>query len=155
MMVAWNIALDLKYVVQRARPVVTDPVSSVPGYSFPSGHAANSAAAATAIVIMNWPLLKTTAAKVVACTVASAIAVLTALDRVFLGVHFPSDVQRRASSWARDWCWRRTPATAAGTPPTPPTCRTPPRTSTPPWRSPTPTGERAYGSAEPPEENPR
>jgi undecaprenyl-diphosphatase len=34
MMVAWNIALDLKYVVQRARPVVTDPVSSAPGYSF-------------------------------------------------------------------------------------------------------------------------
>ncbi len=92
MMVAWNIALDLKYVVQRARPVVTDPVSSAPGYSFPSGHAANSAAAATAIVIMIWPLLRTTAAKVVACSVASAIVVLTALDRVFLGVHFPSDV---------------------------------------------------------------
>ncbi len=92
MMVAWNIALDLKYVVQRTRPIVTDPVSSAPGYSFPSGHAANSAAAATAIVIMIWPLLTTTAAKVVACSVASAIVVLTALDRVFLGVHFPSDV---------------------------------------------------------------
>jgi undecaprenyl-diphosphatase len=92
MMVAWNIALDLKYVVQRTRPIVTDPVSSAPGYSFPSGHAANSAAAATTIVIMIWPLLTTTAAKVVACSVASAIVVLTALDRVFLGVHFPSDV---------------------------------------------------------------
>ena len=41
---------------------------------------------------MIWPLLKTTAAKVVACTVASAVVLLTALDRVFLGVHFPSDV---------------------------------------------------------------
>jgi undecaprenyl-diphosphatase len=92
MMVAWNIALDLKYVVQRARPVVTDPVSSAPGYSFPSGHAANSAAGATVIVIMVWPLLKTTAAKVVVCGVAGAVVVLTALDRVFLGVHFPSDV---------------------------------------------------------------
>ena len=92
MMVAWNIALDLKYVVQRARPIVSDPVSSAPGYSFPSGHAANSAAAATAIVIMIWPRLTTTAARVVACGVAVAIVVLTALDRVFLGVHFPSDV---------------------------------------------------------------
>ncbi len=92
MMVAWNIALDLKYVAQRARPIVTDPVSSAPGYSFPSGHAANSAAAATAIVSMIWPLLTTTAAKVAACGVATAIVVLTALDRVFLGVHFPSDV---------------------------------------------------------------
>ena len=92
MMVAWNIALDLKYVVQRARPVVSEPVASAPGYSFPSGHAANSAAAATVIVIMIWPLLKSTAAKVVACSVASAVVLLTALDRVFLGVHFPSDV---------------------------------------------------------------
>ncbi len=92
MMVAWNIALDLKYLVQRARPVVTDPVASAPGYSFPSGHAANSAAAATVIVIMIWPLLKTTTAKVVACSVASAVVLLTALDRVLLGVHFPSDV---------------------------------------------------------------
>jgi membrane-associated phospholipid phosphatase len=92
MMVAWNLALDLKYVVQRTRPVVIDPVSSAPGYSFPSGHAANSAAAATVIVIMIWPLLKTTAAKVVACSVAGTVVLLTALDRVFLGVHFPSDV---------------------------------------------------------------
>jgi undecaprenyl-diphosphatase len=92
MMVAWNIALDLKYVVQRARPIVTDPVSSAPGYSFPSGHAANSAAAATVIVIMIWPLLRSTAAKVIAYSVAAAVVLLTALDRVFLGVHFPSDV---------------------------------------------------------------
>ena len=92
MMVAWNLALDLKYVVQRTRPVVVDPVSSAPGYSFPSGHAANSAAAATVVVLMIWPLLKSTAAKVVACSVAAAVVVVTALDRVFLGVHFPSDV---------------------------------------------------------------
>lgn len=92
MMVAWNLALDLKYVVQRARPIVTDPVSSAPGYSFPSGHAANSAAAATVIVIMIWPLLKSTEAKVVTCCIAGVIVVVTALDRVFLGVHFPSDV---------------------------------------------------------------
>jgi len=92
MMVAWNLALDLKYVVQRARPTVADPVAAAPGYSFPSGHAANSAAAATVIVILIWPLLTSTAAKLVTCCVAGAIVVLTALDRVFLGVHFPSDV---------------------------------------------------------------
>jgi membrane-associated phospholipid phosphatase len=92
MMAAWNIALDLKYLVQRARPVVTDPVSSAPGYSFPSGHAANSAAAATVVVLVIWPLLRTTTARAVACSIAGTVVLLTALDRVFLGVHFPSDV---------------------------------------------------------------
>jgi undecaprenyl-diphosphatase len=92
MMVAWNLALDLKYIVQRARPEVADPVSHAPGYSFPSGHAANSAAAATVITLMIWPLLRSRAAKATACLLAGIVVLLTALDRVFLGVHFPSDV---------------------------------------------------------------
>jgi membrane-associated phospholipid phosphatase len=91
MMVAWNIALDLKYVVQRVRPVVDDPVSSAPGYSFPSGHVANAAAASTALVFLLWPLLRTTTARAGVVGVAGAVVVLTMLDRVYLGVHFPSD----------------------------------------------------------------
>ena len=51
MMLGWNLALVLKYVVQRARPVVDDPVSHSPGYSFPSGHAANAAIVATVVVV--------------------------------------------------------------------------------------------------------
>ncbi len=92
MMAAWNIALDLKYLVQRARPVVADPVSHAPGYSFPSGHAANTAAAATVVALMVWPLLKTTSARYAVCSLAALLVALTAADRVFLGVHFPSDV---------------------------------------------------------------
>ncbi len=92
MMVAWNLALDLKYVVQRARPVVEDAVSHAPGYSFPSGHAANAAAAATVVSIMVWPLLRSRAARCATVGVACMVVLVTALDRVFLGVHFPSDV---------------------------------------------------------------
>ncbi|MDQ2781449.1 MAG: phosphatase PAP2 family protein [Actinomycetota bacterium] len=92
MMVAWNIALDLKYIVQRTRPVVEQAVSHAPGYSFPSGHAADTAAAATVVSLMVWPLLRTRWQKALVCDLAAAVVVLTALDRVFLGVHFPSDV---------------------------------------------------------------
>lgn len=92
MMMAWNIALDLKYVVQRTRPVVEHAVSHAPGYSFPSGHAANAAAAATAVSVMVWPLLRTGSLKALSSGLAAGVVVLTALDRVFLGVHFPSDV---------------------------------------------------------------
>ena len=92
MMLVWNLNLDLKYVVRRLRPVVEDPVSLAPGYSFPSGHTANTAAAATAIVIVFWPLLRSRRARVGVVGAAVTVSVLTALDRVFLGVHYPTDV---------------------------------------------------------------
>jgi membrane-associated phospholipid phosphatase len=92
MMVAWFIGLLAKYVFQRARPVVEDPVSQAPGYSFPSGHALNSAAWATIVVILLWPLLKPLWARVVAVVLATLVVLVTALDRVLLGVHYPSDV---------------------------------------------------------------
>ncbi len=91
MMVAWNLQLVLKEVVQRARPVVSDPISHAPGYSFPSGHAANAAAAVTILVLLLWPLVgpRHRAPLVVAIV---TFVLLTALNRVFLGVHYPSDV---------------------------------------------------------------
>ena len=92
MMVAWFIGLVAKSVFQRARPVVEDPVSRAPGYSFPSGHALNSAAWATIVVILLWPLLKPLWARVTAVVLATLVVLVTALDRVLLGVHYPSDV---------------------------------------------------------------
>lgn len=91
MMVAWNLQLVLKEVVRRARPVISDPVSHAPGYSFPSGHAANAAATATIVTLLVWPVLSRRAQRVVLIG-AVAYALITAADRVFLGVHFLSDV---------------------------------------------------------------
>lgn len=91
MMVAWNLQLVLKEVVRRARPIVVDPVSTAPGYSFPSGHAANAAAASAVVVLLLWPLLERRG-RAVALAAAAVLTVGTALDRVFLGVHYPSDV---------------------------------------------------------------
>ncbi len=91
MMLGWNLALVLKYVVQRARPVVDDPVSHSPGYSFPSGHAANAAIVATVVVLLCWPLLRR-GGRVILLVVAATFVLSVCLDRVFLGVHYPSDV---------------------------------------------------------------
>ncbi|NNM47406.1 phosphatase PAP2 family protein [Knoellia koreensis] len=91
MMVAWNVGLLLKLVVHRARPVIDDPLSHAPGYSFPSGHAFNAAVVATVVVFLLWPLLSPTARRV--STMVAVVGVLAVgLDRVFLGVHFASDV---------------------------------------------------------------
>lgn len=92
LMVSWMVGIAAKEIFQRARPVVEDPVSKAPGYSFPSGHALNAAAWATTVVVLLWPLLRSVAARTAAVVLATAFIVVTALDRTFLGVHYPTDV---------------------------------------------------------------
>jgi membrane-associated phospholipid phosphatase len=91
LMVAWGVQLVAKQVVQRARPVVEDAVAHAPGYSFPSGHAANTAAACAVLTVLLWPLLGRRG-RVAVPTAAAVVVLMTAADRVLLGVHYPSDV---------------------------------------------------------------
>jgi len=77
----------LKNTAERARPPIADPgldpIGAIPAStSFPSGHAATAFAAAVAVGLLcprlRRPLL--------------ALAALVALSRVYLGVHYVSDV---------------------------------------------------------------
>jgi membrane-associated phospholipid phosphatase len=90
-LVGWGVEALLKVVVRRDRPVVDDAVAHASGFSFPSGHAANTTTAAIALTVLVWPLLGRRA-RVAVPTGAGVVVVLTALDRVLLGVHHPSDV---------------------------------------------------------------
>jgi undecaprenyl-diphosphatase len=91
MMVVWGAAALLKLVVGRERPVVADAVWDHGGLSFPSGHATNSAAMALGLTLLLWPLVgrRTRGLLVLGAILLVSLAVL---DRVFLGVHYPSDV---------------------------------------------------------------
>ncbi|WP_448631392.1 phosphatase PAP2 family protein [Cellulomonas soli] len=91
-LVAWVVANVAKELVQRARPVLDAPVANAAGYSFPSGHAANTASMTTALVVLVWPELRTRRARTLAVLAAVGLTGLTAADRVLLGVHYPSDV---------------------------------------------------------------
>ncbi|WP_248255987.1 phosphatase PAP2 family protein [Georgenia sp. EYE_87] len=91
LMLTWGLNLVVKTGVQRARPVVDEAVAHAPGFSFPSGHAMNTAAAGIVVTALVWPLLGPRARAVVPL-VAGLLVVLTGLDRVLLGVHYPSDV---------------------------------------------------------------
>lgn len=89
---AWGFANLAKEIARLARPVLDEPLTHAGGYSFPSGHASTTAAWSTTIVVLVWPLLHSRRAKALAVSGAGLLMVLTALDRVLLGAHFPTDV---------------------------------------------------------------
>ena len=92
MLVGWNLGLLVKLAVQRARPVVADPVSHAPGYSFPSGHVFNVTFAFTVTADGLAAAERAQPGRPAALVAGVAVVVvITCLDRVYLGVHFPSD----------------------------------------------------------------
>ena len=86
---AWLVAWVLKRVFDRARPTLATldrvPRDVADGFAFPSTHAAIAAALATVVVLSG------VGGRAIAA-VAVAGAVLTAVARVHLGVHWPLDV---------------------------------------------------------------
>ncbi len=91
MAVGWAIASLLKLLVHRARPEIDDPIAQHTGFSFPSGHATNNAIVFTVVLVLLWPLLGTGLRRLLV-GVGAAWVLVTCVDRVFAGAHFPSDV---------------------------------------------------------------
>lgn len=87
----WWFAALLKLLVGRERPAQELAVGWAPGLSFPSGHAANAAIFATVVLLLIAPAVTRRTLRA-AAWVLGALVLLTCLDRVFLGVHHPSDV---------------------------------------------------------------
>lgn len=81
-----------KRLYARARPEVVDHLLQVESYSFPSGHASGSAALYLTVAVVLGRHLPTTRDRLwlLACT--SLLALTIGLSRIYLGVHYPSDV---------------------------------------------------------------
>jgi undecaprenyl-diphosphatase len=80
----------LKLLVGRHRPDLLDPVARASGYSFPSGHALNSALGATVFLLVLLPVAGR--ARGLLRAEAIVIPLITGLSRIGLGVHWTSDV---------------------------------------------------------------
>jgi undecaprenyl-diphosphatase len=82
----------LKYFFQRARPSFDDPLLTLATYSFPSGHTVN----ATLLygVLACWLVMRFRGAGQRAAIIAGAVLMtaLVGLSRMYLGVHYLSDV---------------------------------------------------------------
>lgn len=81
----------VKHAVNRARPVLPDPVAHENGLSFPSGHAQSAMVAYSVLLLVFWSTLNG-AWRRLAVTASVLMVLAIGFSRVALGVHFVSDV---------------------------------------------------------------
>lgn len=88
----------LKFIFQRDRPALWHHLVDETNFSFPSGHAMISTGFATALIVLFWNT------KYRWATVALAITgmFLVGLSRLYLGVHYPSDI---LAGWCVSVAW--------------------------------------------------
>jgi membrane-associated phospholipid phosphatase len=82
----------LKVGFHRDRPVFDEPLASAGAYSFPSGHALVSLVAYGALAFVLATHLRTPHARVACFAGAGLLAVAIGFSRLYLGLHFLSDV---------------------------------------------------------------
>lgn len=92
----------LKLVYDRPRPDIVDHLVQTHTASFPSGHATMSAVVYLTLAALVVRLVDSLAVRVYVVCAAVALTVMVGLSRVYLGVHWPSDV---AAGWALGAAW--------------------------------------------------
>jgi undecaprenyl-diphosphatase len=86
-----------KNFIERSRPENIVPLVQVSGFSYPSGHSLASASLYLTMAILMVRYLPTTKARVLLLGLAISVILLVCVSRVYLGVHYPSDVASGAS----------------------------------------------------------
>ncbi|MBX6395022.1 MAG: phosphatase PAP2 family protein [Alicyclobacillaceae bacterium] len=80
----------LKWGFQRPRPWYG--LVTADGYSFPSGHAMEAFVLYGTLGILLWSYVQSPAVKMVLILVLAAVVIAVGISRVYLGVHYPTDV---------------------------------------------------------------
>lgn len=81
----------LKHIVQRPRPIEFRIIDET-GYSFPSGHSMVSAAFYGFFIYLIYKNVKNKFVKYISIIFLSLLIILIGLSRIYLGVHYASDV---------------------------------------------------------------
>lgn len=98
----WVLNSLLKLVFARPRPDVVPHLRDVMSPSFPSGHAMTSAAVYLTLGAMLMRISERRLTKIYCMTIAMVATLLIGASRVYLGVHYPTDV---LAGWMMGMSW--------------------------------------------------
>lgn len=92
----------LKYLFDRPRPDVVPHLTEVSTTSFPSGHSMMSAVVYLTVAAVGGQFIANKATRIYLLILAGILTILIGLSRIFLGVHYPSDV---LAGWTAGLAW--------------------------------------------------
>lgn len=98
----WLVNSLVKLAVGRPRPMIVPHLTEAGGQSFPSGHSFNSAVVYIAIALAFAAISPRRSVRWTLVGTAIALSIAIAVSRVWLGVHFPTDV---AAGWLGGAGW--------------------------------------------------
>ncbi|QDV45565.1 Putative undecaprenyl-diphosphatase YbjG [Stieleria neptunia] len=97
-----GVSLWMKSLFARPRPDLVPHLSHVYTSSFPSGHSMMAALVYLTLAALIAPVLRNIWLRLYALAVAVALTVLVGISRVYMGVHYPTDV---LAGWAAGLVW--------------------------------------------------
>lgn len=96
------LSAQAKLLFARPRPELVDHLVEVHGLSFPSGHATNSAIIYLTLALLVSQVVPGRRTRAYIIGVAVMLTGIVGVSRVYLGVHWPSDV---LTGWSIGTCW--------------------------------------------------
>lgn len=93
---------SLKAIFERARPSIVEHIDQVTGFSFPSGHTTTATGFYATLGILVAAAVHERRVKIFVYVIAAVLPLLVGFTRVFLGVHYPTDV---LGGWCVGLAW--------------------------------------------------